>query len=199
MKDDRRNLSDEELGELLRLGDPAGDGQNPSREDIAAMRRTVLNAVDPRVTARPRLSRSLVATMATVAVALIALVILLQAGPWGEVLQPEPGPVTPDESAPVADAGPAPAEPSGAEAVGPVETAPLAAVDERPEEGPAAAATEPSPDAIAISEVPSTAVAEREVRTVQFTAPGGTRIIWTLDPDFEFPLAEPDTGARGEL
>jgi hypothetical protein len=41
--------------------------------------------------------------------------------------------------------------------------------------------------------------ADRAARTVQFTAPGGTRIIWTLDPDFDFPVTEPDTGARGEM
>jgi hypothetical protein len=220
MTDKRRTLSDEELGNLLRLGDPASDGREPSRDQIAAMRRAVLNSVDTRATTRPRFSRSLVTAMATLAVALVALVILLQAGPWGEVLQPETGPATTADPAPVTDTEPTPVESPVTEAIDPVETAPLVAA----EEDPAAAATDPSPDAIGISEVPSTTVAEvpsadavqqaasvgapespgaadtgREARTVQFTAPGGTRIIWTLDPEFEFPIAEPDTGARGEM
>ncbi len=29
-------------------------------------------------------------------------------------------------------------------------------------------------------------------RTVQFTAPRGTRIIWTLDPEFESPISGPE-------
>jgi hypothetical protein len=39
-----------------------------------------------------------------------------------------------------------------------------------------------------------TAVAQRAARTVQFTTAGGTRVIWTLDPDFEppAPMRSPD-------
>lgn len=208
MARNRRHLSDEEIGKLLRLGDPANDGSEPAREEVDAMRRTVLNAVDTRGSTRPWPSRSLVTAMATVAVALIALAILLQAGPWGEVLRPETGPATSAEPAPEA------ATPS-------TPTDPVAAAEEIPE----APVTEPSPDRANTAEVPDAAVAvlpaaagertalaameeapdvlpptvAREPRTVQFTAPGGTRIIWTLDPDFVLPISEPDDRARGEL
>jgi len=222
MTNDRRNLSDEELGKLLRLGDPVGDGREPSCDEIAAMRRTVLNAVDTRAATRPWLSRSLVTAAATVAVALIALAILLQAGPWGEVLQPETGPATPAETAPAtagaeassqeiepqADPGAATGTPTPA-----VPTEAVAAVEEAPE----AVMTEPSRDPATVGEAPVDPEApptlaaveeaplidplavEREPRTVHFTTPGGTRIIWTLDPDFELPVSEPDTRARGEM
>ena len=208
MTSDRRNLSDEEIGKLLRLGDPASDGSEPAREEVAAMRRTVLNAVDTRASSRPWPSRSLATAMATVAVALIALAILLQAGPWNEVPQPEAGPATSTEPAPEI------ATPS-------TPTDPVAAAEEIPE----APVTEPSPDPANAAEVPEATVAAlpaaageptalaaveespdvlpptaaRKPRTVQFTAPGGTRIIWTLDPDFELPVGEPDDQARGEL
>jgi hypothetical protein len=45
MTDDRTN---ENLDVLLKQGDPAGDEAAPSREDIAQMRRTVLNALPER-------------------------------------------------------------------------------------------------------------------------------------------------------
>ena len=45
MTADRKNLADGELRELLNLGDPAGDGNEPAPEEITAMRRTILNAI----------------------------------------------------------------------------------------------------------------------------------------------------------
>ncbi len=39
---------DDELQALLRQGDPAGDSDGPSLEEIAEMRRTVLNAISER-------------------------------------------------------------------------------------------------------------------------------------------------------
>lgn len=203
MRSNRRNLSDEELRKLLKLGDPAGDGNDSTTDEIAAMRRTILNAVDSGAVARPWLSRSLVTASATVAVALVALTILLRTGPWGEVLQPETGPATPAESEPAAATGPTPtALPE-----------PVASLDE----GAAEVVTAPPTDPTVVADVPHAAenppaiasaddsqgivspTVEREPRTVQFTAPGGTRIIWTLDPDFELPESEPDDRARGEL
>jgi len=182
MKADHKNLSDGELRKLLNLGDPADDGIESAPEEVAAMRRTILNAIDTSPAARSWLSRPYATAAATVAVALIALTLLLRAGPWGAVLQPETRPVTPAEPVPAA----------------PIES--TTAVVESPE----ALAAEPSadePTVAAVEEsqgiVPPTV--EREPRTVRFTAPGGTRIIWTLDPDFQLPVSEPDDRARGEL
>jgi hypothetical protein len=45
MTDDRTN---DAIDALLRQGDPAADESEPSREDIAQMRRTVLNALPER-------------------------------------------------------------------------------------------------------------------------------------------------------
>lgn len=172
------------------------------------MRRTVLNAVDTDAGRRPWPFRSLITVAATVAVTLIALAILLQAGPWGEVFRPDTGPPTPAEPA--------------QEVVTP--STPIESVATT-EEIPEAPVIEPSPDATNAAEVLDAAIAvvpaaagepttlgaveespdvvpptvAREPRTVQFTAPGGTRIIWTLDPDFRLPVSEPDTAARGEI
>jgi hypothetical protein len=190
---DRQGLSEEELGKLLRLGDPASDGHEPSREEVADMRRAVLNAVDTPAAAHPWLSRSALAAAATVAVALIALAILLQAGPWGEVLQPETGPATPAEPAPVAVTEPSRVEPLPEPA--PQIEVPGAVVAE-------AAVVVEDPAAMAATETPSDVVPPavgREARTVRFTAPGGTRIIWTLDPDFQVPVTELGDRARGEM
>ena len=219
MRADRRNPSDDELRKLLNLGDPAGDGHPPDAQEIAAMRRTVLNAVDTGAATRPWLSSSLVTAAATVAVALIALAILLRAGPWGAVLQPETGPSTPAETAPAASIDPAAtaaesptavaaersSEPSPEEVPQGMEpqAASEAAVAELPEaaanQRPEVAAGELTLAAVEESLDIAAPVAARERRTVQFTAPGGTRIIWTLDPDFQLPVSEPDDRARGEL
>jgi len=161
MTADRKNLPDGELRELLNLGDPAGDGNEPGTKEITAMRRTVLNAIDTSPTARSWLSRPYAAVAATVVVALIALALLLRAG-QAQAAEPSADPA-------------------------PVTESPMAAVDPVP----IAAVEEPS-DIIPPS-------AEREPLTVRFTAPGGTRIIWTLDPDFQLPVSEPDDRARGEL
>ena len=208
MRADRKNPSDGELRELLNLGDPAGDGSEPAPEEINSMRRTVLNAIDTSPAVQPWLSRPYVTAAAMVTIALIALTILLRAGPWGAVLQPEPGPVIL-------------AEPVPGVATESTPTESVAAAEEPPE----APVTEPSPDPAIAAEVPDAAIAEvpasageqptlaaveespdvlpstvaREPRTVQFTTPGGTRIIWTLDPDFQLPVSEPDDRARGEL
>ena len=192
MRSNRRNLSDKEMGKLLKLGDPAGDGNDPTTDEIAAMRRTILNAVDSGAVARPWLSRSLVTASATVAVALIALTILLRTGPWGEVLQPETGPATPAETAPAA-----PIDSAATVAESPEAIAAEPSSEPSPEPNPATASTEEVPQGVEPQVAPE--VASREPRTVQFTAPGGTRIIWTLDPDFQLPVSEPDDRARGEL
>ena len=217
MRADRRNPSDDELRKLLNLGDPAGDGHPPDAQEIAAMRRTVLNAVDTGAATRPWLSSSFVTAAATVAVAHIALAILLRAGPWGTVLQPETGPATPAETAPAAPIDPAAAESPSAVAAEPSlepspeevpqgmepQAASEAAVAELPEaaanQRPEVAAGELTLAAVEESLDIAAPVAARERRTVQFTAPGGTRIIWTLDPDFQLPVSEPDDRARGEL
>ncbi len=221
MKANHENLSDGELRKLLNLGDPAGDGNEPTLEELTAMRRTVLNAIDTSPAARPWLSRPYATAAATVAVALIALALLLRAGPWGAVLQPETRPVTPAEPVPAAtnDSAAAVAEDSEALAAEPsADPAPTTAGTEAPPQGmEPQTELQPAPQAAAVAELavsttdePTVAAveesqgivpptAEREPRTVRFTAPGGTRIIWTLDPDFQLPVSEPDDRARGEL
>jgi hypothetical protein len=204
MAADRKNLSDDELRKLLNLGDPAGYGDEPAPEELNAMRRTVLNSIDTSPAAQPWFSRSLTTAMATVAVALIAISILLQAGPWGEVLQPATGPVTPAEPAP-----PTTQEPPPSQTVAAVEEVPDVVVTE-PSPDSAAELPAAAEESVVAEEPPALAAMEesqglaapsegRQPRTVQFTAPGGTRIIWTLDPDFQLPVSEPDSQARGEL
>lgn len=224
MKTRRERLSDEELRDLLRQGDPAADGSEPTPDEFAAMRRTMLNQVDTSPTKSAWLSWSTMTVAATVTVAVIALAILLQVGPTGIV--PEPGPEPTVQQPPATDplaASPRPEEPG--EPSSPSETAaepeqppagtPAGQVAEAaPTEGaqpgaqpgaqqaapqPGVAAAEPGAQLTATAPPQETPPTDRQARTVQFTAPGGTRIIWTLDPDFQLPASEPDQAARGEL
>ena len=61
---------DDELRALLRRGDPAGDGDLPSGEEIAEMRRTVLDAIPRR-----RRIRWFPLAAATAAMALVVVLI----------------------------------------------------------------------------------------------------------------------------
>ncbi len=95
-----------------------------------------------------------------------------------------PSEVVPSVAPVPAETDPA-ANPPAAEAVADagVETTPAPSPA-----GPEPVAPEPAALSPAIPAV-DVAVADKRARTVQFTAPRGTRIIWTLDPNFESPIA----------
>jgi hypothetical protein len=106
------------------------------------------------------------------------------------------------ESSPAATAAVAPVEPSAAAtaAVAPVEPSAAATAAAGPAE-PSSATSPAAPPRAAAPSAPILEAASATVRqgdaspprentrTVQFVAPGGTRIIWTIDPNFEPPIA----------
>jgi hypothetical protein len=156
-------MNDERLRQILRQGDPVrGNGLTP--DEARAMRRTVLTAVPERKRRRLPIF-ALAGTVATAVLIAIAL------------LKPEPArpPVPPRIAT-------APAPPTPPIARVPVQTVPRPPQEEerrpvnhhRYHRRPAAPETPAINDTLASLE---TAEAERQV---QFSAPGGTRIIWIL-------------------
>ncbi len=166
----------ERLGETLRQGDPASGETGLAPVEIQAMRRAVLSAVSETVP-EPRRSFRLAPAFAAGAVAVLSLVVALSL--W-RMHGPEPG-------RPVSPAVPAPAVPSPVPS--PVQSPDVVAVISPPppvhtvrrrertrvKEMRAVPPAVPSPD-------PETEPEEATVpmRQVQFSAPGGTRIIWLL-------------------
>jgi hypothetical protein len=159
-------MNDERLRRRLRAGDPGGEsGLTP--DEIHAMRRTVLTAApEPR----RRLLPALALAGAAAATVLIALAVLKP----GSVEPPPPPRIAavPAQSVPSLPPPPAHAEPPR------MEPAPRAKgttahrrhhLRNRPEEAVELASLTP----LGTSEEPVT-------RQVQFSAPGGTRIIWIL-------------------
>lgn len=159
------------LRDLLREADPAAGDPGLSPEEVQALRRTVLSAVP-----EPRRRSWLVPTLATAAALILAAVLVLALWRNGPEA-PEPGPsvASPATPAPVPEPiRPAPApEP---EAV-PAEP-PLRIAEETPEERPEPAPVIPAPPErqAALPDAPE------GQRQIQFSTPGGTRVIWVLNP-----------------
>jgi hypothetical protein len=161
-------MSDERLRQMLRQGDPAGGDGALTPDEARAMRRTVLTAVPER----KRRLLPIFALAGAVATAVLIAVLLLR-----------PEPVKTPVPAPRIATAPAPPAPPAAQA--PVEPAPPAqkVEDQRPahrrprqphHRRPTVQAAPEAQDTLASLE---TAEPERQV---QFSTPGGTRIIWIL-------------------
>jgi hypothetical protein len=73
-------------------------------------------------------------------------------------------------------------------AVSPAGSLPAATADRPAIEAPAARSIVPEAERATVGNTPPT---RENTRTVHFVAPGGTRIIWTIDPNFEPPIAGP--------
>ncbi len=152
MKRDRRH-DDGELARLLRRGDPAGDGSDPGREEVAAMRRSILAVVS--VSHRGGRLTIVARTAAAAAVLLLAAALAFwwptpeRSGSGVRVQSTHPvetntarGNVTgQDSESVVVDSTRAPLEPD-------------------------------------VRRGPST-------RQIQFVTPGGTRVVWILNADFD--------------
>ncbi len=124
----KRKNTDEEIRELLRRGDPAGDGETLAPDEIAQLRRKILAAV-PSGSPRGWRSSWALGLSAAAAAAMVSLVVFL----W-----------SPSSSLRTARS---------------------------PVESPAREG--------------GVRTRERAVQQIQFVTPGGTRVIWTLDPDFD--------------
>jgi hypothetical protein len=165
---------DEALRELLRRGDPVGDGREPTPEEVALMRREVLDATRTRSgAALLHWWRPAAAVAAMVVMALAAWLVLRDAD------STTPIPHETRETAAATGPGPetveaAPAEPQ------PTHDSMTDDAHETEQVRIAAAGTAPPG-----TEVSATTTEDRSARTIRFTTRNGTRIIWTLDPDFE--------------
>jgi len=197
---------DDDLSHKLRLGDPADDAPEIDPVELAQIRRTIVTAAydaqDTRAGAWTwiNVSRPLTVAFATIVIALFAV--------W--LFTPTPGTIpgatNDQQQGAVADASPPTAPPgeTQTESTSPEETPTLPDIpieDTVPAEqiSPSEQVTPPQtlepesiaqPETTAATTVADASPPERQARTVQFTAPRGTRIIWTLDPSFESPLTE---------
>jgi hypothetical protein len=175
---DQRRGDDDKLASLLRDADPAADHDVIAPAELAAMRRTLIAAADIAVRSKPwRLWTPRLQTALPVAAAAGTMALALwMLGPTGLA------PVTPGSPAP---GSPAPQARSSRPAPD--------AIPEVPGASPSGPARQPS-SASSVAVLPETTVApaaDRKARTLQFTAPRGTRIIWTLDPEYVSPTAVP--------
>jgi hypothetical protein len=171
----RKKHTDEELQRWLRRNDPAGDGASLSREEVRAIRRSVLAA---HATPARRFGVLQVAlATAVLAVAAVALWLALRGigGEVGPVAAPQP-PVV------IVERAPAPPSPERAiDAVHAPAPAPQVAVT-RPRNADLSPRA-PAPVSPVVARVAQAAPAQgAERRQIQFTTPGGTKIVWILDP-----------------
>jgi hypothetical protein len=158
-------MSDERLRQILRQGDPAGGDGGLTPDEARALRRTVLTALPER---RRRLLPVLALAGALMTAVLIAVLLL----------RPEPATV-PAPPSQIATVPPPRAVQAPVEPAPPAQKAearrPIHRHRQHPHRPPATApATPEAHDVLASLEA-----AEPE-RQVQFSTPGGTRIIWIL-------------------
>jgi hypothetical protein len=163
-------MNDERIRQILREGDPFAEGAGLNPEEVGEMRRTVLTAIPDRRERRFRLLPALaLAGAATVAV----LIAVLALRPEDKV----PANVAPPRMAAV----PVPVPPSPAPVVGSAPREETRAAQSRPHHHRKASRPSRTEDSLASLEIPK-APEETSPREIQFTTPGGTRIIWTLVP-----------------
>ena len=176
---------EDRLRALLRRGDPAADAAEGLPAHIAArMRARVVAATSNRH--RPGFASFAWATAAAAGILLLLAIVVRPEAPttWSPSQVPE---------RPRATEAPAPGvlvpPPAGAPPGTPTASPPV----EQPMTG---RGTDPRPALLSSSPRVAAAVAPpslsapadastRKALTVQFTTPAGTRIIWTLDPEFK--------------
>jgi len=181
MTDRLRHKEDLQLRRLLKAGDPAADGRDPDSTELGRWRRQALTATEA-ASRTPLWRRPWMPLAAAATAALLAVVFLLPSEQPGEssslaiITQQVPAGV--DASLP----NDRPELATDAPAEAPGQQIPTLAQDPSPPR----TASIPTP-APSRSDAPPAAVVLAASRTVRFTAPGGTRIIWTLNPDLELP------------
>jgi hypothetical protein len=174
-------MNDERSHDLelrLREGDPFAGEAGLTPEEVRAMRRTVL-------TAQPEPRRRLLPALALAGAAAAALLIAIVAFRPGSGSNPRRQP------APQAAAAPAPPPPRPAPETGlqtPV-AAPMPAVARAETGRPhlrrhhrSSAGGTPAPNTALAALSPPVPDDGTAIREIQFSTPGGTRIIWTLAP-----------------
>ena len=167
-------MNDEKLREILKRGDPAAGEPGMTPEEVREMRRTVLSAVP-----EPRKRGWLVPVMAGAA-ALVVVVIALTL--W----KPEPPKqaVRPPERPPLPLAGEGRGE--GVKRIEKTPPLPSPAPQEREPPPSPVREPEPEPEPEPQPEPEPVVLAQADGPTqIQFSTPGGTRIIWVLQPATE--------------
>ena len=156
-------MSDEKLREILRKGDPAAGDPGLSPEEIQGMRRAVLAAVP-----EPRRRGWLVPAMVGAAALILAVALILWR-PESEVVEAVRPPL------PLAGEGRGEGPVVQAEKKTPPRPSPAPQEREPPPSPKKKKKTvrrAPEPVVVAQAELPST--------QIQFSTPGGTRVIWML-------------------
>ncbi len=218
-RDEARERPDA-LTRLLRDADPAADDPGLNPTEVAQMRREIIETTRGGIAThrapigspawmRPPWMRP---ALALATIGIVALGLWVLAGP-------PPEPVADSGAASTSPAGPPGVIPgqsavipdqreviSDRPAVIPDQRAVIsdqpAAIQDQPApipDQPVTAAPDPPAMTVAAPSPVETAAATNDpsppdvrARTVQFTAPRGTRIIWTLDPEFESPISGPE-------
>ena len=175
--------TDRALSRMLRDADPAVGNTLPPIER-AAMRQVVMEtAARSRSAAVGPWSRLALAAAALIAAA--GLTLVATQGGLEDGLETATGRVTATPDRDTVDARQGEAAAPGAEAKVPENEA----METETESEVMASANEAvSPETGAVADAPPI---DRSRRVLQFTAPRGTRIIWTLDPTFESPIDGP--------
>lgn len=180
------NEKDELLRALLRQGDPAGDDPGLTREEAGRMRRAILTAA-PEPRRRP-VWLPVVAIGGVAAVTALTLAVPL--GLWRartdlpvhETVRRADAVPTP----PALTSSPVPAPPPSLAVSDSPEAAPAARPRSRhtrraATSGPVRLASFPAPPPVPEPAPPSPAEENEEpARQIQFSTPGGTRVIWVL-------------------
>ena len=169
-----KQTRDERLRRLLREADPAADDAELSREEVREMRRTVLSAI-PETRRRWGLVPILAGAAAAILALLLGLTTWLDSGsPTAPSRQPPRVAVRPGKSpvpvVPVPPAAPT-TRASSERATAQTSATPRRRTPRRRPSAPKASIPEP------------TVIAEAETHQIQFSTPGGTRIIWVLTSD----------------
>jgi hypothetical protein len=166
------------LNRRLRAGDPFAGEPGMTSEEVRAMRRTVLTALpEPRRRLLPALTLA-----GAAAVALLIAVIALWPGSGGPP-QPQPpriavAPMPSHSREPVALAPIL----ATARPLLPEKRMPHLRHPRRPPAEETPAGETPSTNATLATLDPAGRQGETAIREIQFSTPGGTRIIWTLAP-----------------
>lgn len=159
----------DKLRSILRKGDPASGDPGLSPEEVREMRRIVLSAVP-----EPQRRGWLVPALATAAVLILAAIIALSLWRPEKVEMargPEPSP------SPIPSVRPEKTSPHRPSAGLP--TAQEREPEPRPKKKPVRPAPKPEPPP-----EPEPVVVAHQTQ-IQFSTPGGTRVIWVLNPATE--------------
>jgi hypothetical protein len=171
------------LREVLRRGDPGGNGAGLTSEEAQAMRRTVLSAVP-----EPKERFRLAPVFFTAAAMVLSCVVGLSLWRAHDGID---HPVPPVQSA-VSEPSPAPqavrpAEPHPETSVAVAVVSPQAPPRTLRSTRPRDSVKHPSAPDRPVEEVKAEEPRETTTRQVQFSAPGGTRIIWLLTESSKEP------------